>query len=270
MHDYIVVSRNPKEIVEPSIEAHVDARVSEGLRSKKDVDSVGISGDGNNDVDTSFESSNHVSKQSSSKEASDWGSRSASLWKYVVKRNIVDEKELSYRTQECAKLMELIQTKVHIRRHAFDFSAAVINQFLCRNVPENVREQHPSLRDLVFELTGGARSTWPHKGQLSTTALSVKYVLLHRIGSYNWCPSLHKSSLSIALASLMYKIRTRSQFNYSVFVINQIKCQIGFIALKFSSCFPYLICGILLSQKLDLLTISDVVVPSPSLFFINH
>ncbi|XP_038904458.1 uncharacterized protein LOC120090822 [Benincasa hispida] len=156
---------------------------------------------------------------------------SASLWKYVVKRNIVHEKELSDCTQKCVKSMELIQTaslertvlnlgpyypplRVHIRRHSFVFSATVINQFLCRNVPENVRKQHPSLRDLVFELIGEARSTWPRRGQLPTAGLNVKYTLLHRIGIYSWCPSSHKSSLSIALATLMYQVGTRAQFNY--------------------------------------------------------
>lgn len=33
---------------------------------------------------------------------------SASLWKYVMKRNIVDEKELSKSTKKCLDLMELL------------------------------------------------------------------------------------------------------------------------------------------------------------------
>lgn len=33
---------------------------------------------------------------------------SASLWKYVVKRNIVDEKKLSENAQECLDLMDLL------------------------------------------------------------------------------------------------------------------------------------------------------------------
>lgn len=30
------------------------------------------------------------------------------LWMFIVKQNIVDEKELSDRTQECVELMELL------------------------------------------------------------------------------------------------------------------------------------------------------------------
>lgn len=37
---------------------------------------------------------------------------SASLWKYVVKRNIVDEKKLSDSAQECLELMDLLLESV--------------------------------------------------------------------------------------------------------------------------------------------------------------
>lgn len=101
--------------------------------------------------------------------------------KYIVKRNIVDEKKLSKRAQECIKIMELILNsglertilnlgpyyphivrefivnlspnfdnstspeykRVHVKRHSFVFSVFVIN-----------------------ELTGGSKTSWPRKGQV--------------------------------------------------------------------------------------------------------
>lgn len=133
--------------------------------------------------------------------------------------------------------------KVHIHKHQFVLSPVIINWFLQRNVPENVSEQRPSLRDLVFELTKGAWFSWPKKGQLPTTVLSVKYALLHKIGITNWCPSSHRSSLSISLATLIYQIDIKSQFNYGAFVLNQIKRHIGFKAPRLPVYYPGLVSG---------------------------
>lgn len=111
------------------------------------------------------------------------------------------------------------------------------------------------MRELVFELTGGAQTSWPAKGQLPSAALSVKYALLHRIRITNWCSS-HRSGLSIPFATLLLQIGTKSPLNYGVFVLNQIKCHIGSQALKLPICYPRQICGILLSQKVDILLLS--------------
>lgn len=93
------------------------------------------------------------------------------------------------------------------------FSTTVINLYLRRIVPDNVIEQHPSIHDLVFELIGGACSSWTKKNQLPIVVLGVKYALLHKISIYNWCPSSHKYRLSIALTKLLYQIGTWAQFN---------------------------------------------------------
>lgn len=99
--------------------------------------------------------------------------------------------------------------------------------------------------------------------------LSVKYALLHWIGITNWCPLSHRSSLYVSVATLIYHIRTKSPFNFGVFVLNQIKHHIGSKALKLPICYPWLICEILLSQKLDLLSPSKPTSLSPSLFNIH-
>lgn len=126
-------------------------------------------------------------------------------------------------------------------------SPTMTNQFLQRNTPKNVTKQRPLLWDLVFELSRGTQSSWPKKGQLTTVVLNVKYAFFHRIGITNWCPSSHRSSLSISLAMLIYQIGTKSPFNYGAFILNQIKHHVGSKALKLPICYPCLIFGILLS-----------------------
>lgn len=78
--------------------------------------------------------------------------------------------------------------KVHIKPHQFIMSSTLINQYLHRNTPKNVNEQHLSLKDLVFELISDAGSSWPKMGQLSTTMLSVKYAFCQRLESQIGAP----------------------------------------------------------------------------------
>lgn len=59
---------------------------------------------------------------------------------------------------------------------------------------------------LVFELTGGVKTSWPKSGQLSTDDLIAKYVFLLKIRVVNWCPSSHTSSLAMSFASLLYRL----------------------------------------------------------------
>lgn len=127
----------------------------------------------------------------------------------------------------------------------------------------------PLFERLRFELIGGALSSWPRKGQLPNVVQSMMYALLHKIGITNWCSSSHKSGLFISLATLIYQIGTQSEFSYGVLVFNLIKHHIGSKALWLPICYPRLICGILLSQKPNLLTPTESIGSPPSLFTIH-
>ncbi|XP_038887050.1 uncharacterized protein LOC120077220 [Benincasa hispida] len=194
----------------------------------------------------------------------------AKMWKFVVNKRIVVERDLFEQAQNYLEIMNLFvkpsivcsvlnfgpyypqlvcefyvnlshqfdnegsldYRKVHVNEHCFVFSAYLINRFLNCQVPENVTEQRSFMSDLVFELTRRVKRAWPKKDQLPCSDLSVKYVLLHKIGIENWCPSSHKYSLSTPLENLLYQIGTMEKFNYGIFILNQIKRHIASQATK--------------------------------------
>jgi len=44
---------------------------------------------------------------------------------------------------------------------------------------------------------------WPKKGKISSGKLSVKYVILNRIGTTNWVPTTHSSDIATGLAKFI-------------------------------------------------------------------
>ncbi|KAA0035507.1 putative mitochondrial protein [Cucumis melo var. makuwa] len=87
-------------------------------------------------------------------------------------RRIADEVNVSDKHHSCLSAMSLIEKPVHIRGLKFKISPTVINGFL------------------------GTLSSWSVNG-IPTVALSVKYVILHKIGIANWFPSSHASSVLV-------------------------------------------------------------------------
>lgn len=41
----------------------------------------------------------------------------------------------------------------------------------------------------------------------------MKYAILHKIGFTNWCPSMHGTGISPALASLLYHIERKEEID---------------------------------------------------------
>lgn len=103
------------------------------------------------------------------------------------------------------------------------FTNVVINKFLDHIVPPTTQELCPSMKDLLFELTGGLENAWPRISQLPSLDLSAKYAILFGIGIANWCPSSHHSGWSISLATLLFQMGRSSPFNYGAFVIGQLR-----------------------------------------------
>ncbi|KAA0061139.1 uncharacterized protein E6C27_scaffold753G00030 [Cucumis melo var. makuwa] len=124
-------------------------------------------------------------------------------WKYVVQRRIADEVNVSYKHHSCLSVMSLIE-KAGLSKMISNVGS-VYPQFLGSNVEPECSPSNPSNEVLKSALSGGTLSSWLVNG-IPTVALSVKYVILHKIGIANWFPSSHASSVSIALRTFMYQI----------------------------------------------------------------
>ncbi|KAH1228929.1 hypothetical protein GmHk_10G028821 [Glycine max] len=119
--------------------------------------------------------------------------------------------------------------KVFVRGKCIRFSPAVINKYLGRPT-EGVVDIAVSEHQIAKEITAKQVQHWPKKGKLSAGKLSVKYAILHRIGTANWVPTNHTSTVA-----------TES------------------FAVKLPIAFPTVLCGIMLSQHPNILNNIDSV-----------
>lgn len=86
-------------------------------------------------------------------------------------------------------------------------------------------------------------------GQFSTIKLSI-----------NWYPSSYVSTISTTLANLIYLVGTGSKVDVGDFIfLRCIRQHIDTFSINISICFPYLLCGFLLSQHPSILIEANVI-----------
>ncbi|XP_057444175.1 uncharacterized protein LOC130736356 [Lotus japonicus] len=219
-------------------------------------------------------------------------------WKYVCQRRAAKEREVGSDVLECKEVVALIEKaglmktilkvgrcyeklvreflvnlsvevglpesiefrKVFVRAKCVEFSPAVINKALGRSVFEFVDEEL-SLDVIAKEITAGQVKKWPIKKLLSTGTLSVKYSILKRIGAVNWVLTQHTSGVSVALARLIYKIGTSTDFDFGAFVFEQTLKHADTCAVKLPISFPSLLTEIILQQHPQIIRADEVALP---------
>lgn len=92
---------------------------------------------------------------------------------------------------------------------------------------------------------------------MSASALSVKYVVLHKIGVMNRVPTNHTSNIAIGVGKFIYIIGTKLNFDFGSYVFYQTMKYDASYAVKMPIAFPSLICGVILSQHPNILINSD-------------
>ncbi|XP_050875031.1 uncharacterized protein LOC127078633 [Lathyrus oleraceus] len=181
--------------------------------------------------------------------------KNAERWKYVIQRRVALERELGKDALKCKEAMELIEAvglmktvthfgpcyenlvkeivvtipdgcddtksadhgKVYARGNVITFSPAAINKFLGRtNEPQ--AELEVTSDQVCKEITTKQVRHWPNKGKLSADKLSVKYAILHRIGTANWVPNNHTSTISIGLGKFIYVVGTKKEFDFGKYI----------------------------------------------------
>ncbi|KAA0051428.1 envelope-like protein [Cucumis melo var. makuwa] len=138
-----------------------------------------------------------------------------------------------------------------------EFLSTVINGFLGNAISINFSASSPSTDVLTPVLSGGTLSSWPVNG-MSAVALSVKYVILHKIGIANWFPSSHASSVSAALGTFLYRICNDGRVDAGAFIYNQLLRHVGSFGIKLSIALPRFFSGLLLSLSYKLFQGSHV------------
>ncbi|GAA0186810.1 hypothetical protein LIER_34098 [Lithospermum erythrorhizon] len=93
--------------------------------------------------------------------------------------------------------------KVKLRGLVFDFSPVLINHYYGRQ-NEGITGSTLKLDDIIKTLTGGALSPWPTKGKLQASALSLRYVVMHKVAIVNLVPTSNNTNLSKHVGRMMY------------------------------------------------------------------
>ena len=81
---------------------------------------------------------------------------------------------------------------------------------------------------------------------------------IHKIGSSNWVPTNHVSTISISLGRIIHAIGTRVNYDFGKFIFDQTIRHASTNVVKLPISFPSLICGIILSQQPGILSTSDI------------
>ncbi|XP_050888880.1 uncharacterized protein LOC127094052 [Lathyrus oleraceus] len=160
--------------------------------------------------------------------------------------------------EDCDNKKSREYTKVYVRCICVKFSPEVINKFIGRC--ENEQAEVEVTDNIVCkEITSKQVSQWPRKGKPSACKLSVKYVVLHRIGASNWIPTNHTITIATGLGKSIYIVGTKTKFYFKSHVFEQTLKHASTFDVKMPISFPSLICGIILSQHPGILISSDAV-----------
>lgn len=107
------------------------------------------------------------------------------------------------------------------------FSPDSINDFL--ECPTRVKnriyvydEDFEYSEEIVEAITRGKCNTWGPESRLFTSKLTVKYNVQLKLGSCNWFPTTHTSSILKEMAILLYAMIARRQFNLGQFIFDRI------------------------------------------------
>ncbi|KAK2374222.1 hypothetical protein QL285_075199 [Trifolium repens] len=219
---------------------------------------------------------------------------SAAKWKFVYARRLGLERELSDETLEYKEVIDLIEKaglmktvsglgacyeklvkefvvsiaedcdnkpskeyqQVFVRGKCVEFSPAIINRYLGRK-EDGYSKLKIHNNEVCKVITANQVKVWPMKGKVPSCMLSVKYAVLNRIGTINWVPTTHSSTIATGLARLIYSVGTGTEVDYGTYIFDQTLQHGKSWAIRMPIAFPTLICGIILAQHPTILTADD-------------
>ncbi|XP_050909074.1 uncharacterized protein LOC127122839 [Lathyrus oleraceus] len=121
--------------------------------------------------------------------------------------------------------------KVYVRGNVMTFSPIVINKFLGR--------------------------TEEPQAEIEVTDDQVCKEITTKIGTVNWVPTNHTSTISNGLGKFIYAIGTRRAFDFGKYIFEHVLKQAFSNSAKMLICFPSLIYGIILNQHPGILLLID-------------
>ncbi|XP_019167798.1 PREDICTED: uncharacterized protein LOC109163503 [Ipomoea nil] len=132
-----------------------------------------------------------------------------------------------------------------------------------------IREEITDWELVAKTLTGGQTSAWPTGDidTLSSSKLTSKYVIMHRIVLHNWLPSAHFHTVGKQLTALLFWIGTKMSIDLGTWIFYHILTLIHPREQKVRLPFPNLIFRVLTSQGLVPMPSEVSGVISPTLLY---
>ncbi|XP_062089607.1 uncharacterized protein LOC133796141 [Humulus lupulus] len=129
-------------------------------------------------------------------------------------------------TNEIIEPSSPLYNKVFVRGHWFSFSPQDIA--LALHLPLDVKDDVDGAslnKDMVITELVGQKMVWPSNTVISVSNLTYTYAVLHKFATTNWKPTSHTATISIDMASFLYKVGTGIGINLASVIHDQI---IGF------------------------------------------
>ncbi|XP_050895388.1 uncharacterized protein LOC127102010 [Lathyrus oleraceus] len=186
------------------------------------------------------------------------------------KRRVVVERELGKDVVDVKEVMDLIKA-AGLLKTVVGFSQCyegLVKEFIV-NIPKDISDKNSKefckvyVRGIKIEGAGALEVTdnevcieiiarqvkgWPVKKHLPAGKLTVKYVILHKIGAANWVPTNHISTIANTLGRFFFVVGTKVKFDYGRFMFEKIIKHASTNEVRLPISFPSMICGIILNQ----------------------
>ncbi|XP_058732716.1 uncharacterized protein LOC131604282 [Vicia villosa] len=173
---------------------------------------------------------------------------SVNRWKYVYQKRLSLERELAQNALECKEIMDLIN-EAGLMKTVTHFSKCyemLVKEFIVNLSEDCADKKSKDFRKVYVK-------SWPLKGKLYASKLSIKYVMLHKIGAANRVPTNHKSIVVTVLGKFIYVVGTKTRFDNGTYIFDQTMKHAGSFSVKGPIVFPSIISGIILNQYLNIL-----------------
>lgn len=159
--------------------------------------------------------------------------------------------------EDCDNPVSKEYQKVFVRGKEIAFSPTIINQYLGRS-EEPCAEMEATDNTICQAITGGKVKEWPKKGKLQASKLTPVFNILNRIAAANWVPTTHNCDVATGLARFIYAVGNKINYDFGTYIFDQTVKHAKTLAVKLPIAFPSLLCGIILSQRPDILGKEDM------------
>ncbi|XP_050896175.1 uncharacterized protein LOC127102898 [Lathyrus oleraceus] len=160
-------------------------------------------------------------------------------WKYVYQIRLSLERELGKDVFECKKVLSLIQ-EAGLMKIVTGYGKCYV--MLIKEFIMNISKECDNKRSKEFR-----------KAYVRVRCVDFSPEIVNRIGAANWVPTNHTSNIATGLGKFIYIVGTKSNFDFAAYVFYQTMKHVASYPVKLPIAFPYLICGVILSQHPSIL-----------------